>query len=89
MQQKQMHKMGYGKFAMMMLIGLIIMYLVMFLNITELNHYQTSATRIYMAILMVAPTFFPLISRINAEPHQRKSAQSAGDFFPEDLFFSR
>ncbi len=62
MQQKQMHKMGYGKFAMMMLIGLIIMYLVMFLNITELNHYQTSVTRVYMAILMVAPMAFYMIA---------------------------
>ncbi|MBA2500080.1 MAG: DUF305 domain-containing protein [Chitinophagaceae bacterium] len=57
-----MHKMGYGKFAMMMLIGLIIMYLVMFLNITELNHYQTSVTRVYMAILMVAPMAFYMIA---------------------------
>ncbi len=27
----------------------------MFLNISEINHYYTSFTRIYMAILMVAP----------------------------------
>jgi hypothetical protein len=27
----------------------------MFLNISEINHYDTSFTRIYMAILMVAP----------------------------------
>jgi uncharacterized protein (DUF305 family) len=47
---------------MMMLIGLIIMYLVMFLNITELNHYQTSVTRVYMAILMVAPMAFYMIA---------------------------
>ena len=38
-----------------MIISFFIMYLVMFLNITELNHYYTSTTRIYMAILMVAP----------------------------------
>ncbi len=31
------------------------MYFVMFLNIDKLDHYHTSATRIYMALLMVAP----------------------------------
>ena len=47
--------MTYSKFFVMMLISFFIMYLVMFLNITELNHYYTSMTRIYMAVLMVAP----------------------------------
>lgn len=47
--------MTYSKFFVMMLISFFIMYIVMFLNITELNHYYTSLTRIYMTILMVAP----------------------------------
>jgi uncharacterized protein (DUF305 family) len=55
MEKKEMHKMGYGKFAIMMAIGFVIMYIVMFLNIAEFNHYYTSTTRVYMAILMVAP----------------------------------
>ncbi len=38
-----------------MSISFIIMYIVMFLNITEITHYYTSLTRIYMALLMVAP----------------------------------
>ena len=38
-----------------LIISFFIMYLVMFLNITEFSHYYTSITRIYMAILMVAP----------------------------------
>lgn len=45
----------YKKLLLTMIISFFIMYLVMFLNITELNHYYTSTTRIYMAILMVAP----------------------------------
>lgn len=55
MEKKDMHKMGYGKFALIMAIGFVIMYMVMFLNIAEFDHYYTSATRVYMAILMVAP----------------------------------
>lgn len=39
----------------MMLISFFIMYLVMFLNMDKLGHYHTSLTRIYMALLMVAP----------------------------------
>ena len=54
-QNKNMHNMSYKKFSLMMIISFIIMYTVMFLNVIELKHYHTSATRIYMAILMVAP----------------------------------
>ncbi len=47
--------MPYKKLTWMMLISFVIMYIVMFLNMDSINHYHTSATRIYMAILMVAP----------------------------------
>ena len=47
--------MSYKKFSVMMIISFFIMYIVMFLNIDKLSHYHTSTTRIYMAILMVAP----------------------------------
>lgn len=47
--------MTYKKFALMMVISFFIMYIVMFLNINSIDHYYTSTTRIYMAILMVAP----------------------------------
>ncbi len=50
-----MMTMSYQKFSLMLFISLIIMYVVMFLNIAELNHYYTSLTRIYMVLLMVAP----------------------------------
>lgn len=51
----KMQGMSYQKFSVMMLVSFIIMYTVMFLNIDKLEHYHTSTTRIYMAILMVAP----------------------------------
>lgn len=47
--------MHYKKFSIMLIISFLVMYIVMFLNIVELDHYYTSITRIYMAILMVAP----------------------------------
>jgi uncharacterized protein (DUF305 family) len=50
-----MKGMSYKKFMVMMLISFLIMYLVMFLNIDNISHYHTSLTRIYMALLMVAP----------------------------------
>lgn len=53
--KNQHHGMSYQKFSIMMIISLFIMYIVMFLNIIEIAHYHTSITRIYMAILMVAP----------------------------------
>lgn len=51
----KMNSMSYKKFTVMMIISFIIMYVVMFLNVDSIDHYHTSATRIYMAILMVAP----------------------------------
>ncbi len=50
-----MNGMNYKKFTLMMIISFIIMYGVMFINMDSVNHYHTSATRIYMAMLMVAP----------------------------------
>ncbi len=47
--------MGYKKFILMMAISFIIMYCVMFLNITQLDFFYISTTRLYMALLMVAP----------------------------------
>ena len=47
--------MSYRTFLLMMVISFIIMYIVMFLNIDNISHYHTSTTRIYMALLMVAP----------------------------------
>ena len=38
-----------------MITSFMIMYVVMFLNMVDISHYHTSATRIYMGILMVSP----------------------------------
>ena len=50
-----MNGMSYKKFTVMIIISFLIMYFVMFLNMDSIEHYHTSATRIYMAILMVTP----------------------------------
>jgi len=50
-----MNRMSYKQFAVMMIVSFFIMYVVMFLNMDSIDHYHTSATRIYMAILMIAP----------------------------------
>jgi uncharacterized protein (DUF305 family) len=47
--------MSYKKFALMMVVSFIIMYLAMFLNIERIGHFHNSMTRIYMSLLMVAP----------------------------------
>ena len=51
----KMNQMSYKKFLVMMIISFFVMYIVMFLNMDRLGHYHTSITRIYMALLMVAP----------------------------------
>ncbi|XOV65823.1 MAG: DUF305 domain-containing protein [Fluviicola sp.] len=50
-----MKKSNYSKFAVMMLVSFVVMYLVMFLNIFQLSHARLSLTRTYMTLLMVAP----------------------------------
>lgn len=50
-----MHKGNYKKFLLMLLLSFCIMYLVMFLNVDELDHIYLSLTRLYMSLLMVAP----------------------------------
>lgn len=47
--------MSYKKFALMMVVSFIIMYLSMFLNIERIDHFHNSLTRVYMSLLMVAP----------------------------------
>ena len=55
MNQSEMKNMSYKKFWITMAISFFIMYIVMFLNMDNSSHYHTSLTRIYMALLMVAP----------------------------------
>ncbi len=49
-----MQGMSYKKFSLMMVVSFITMYVIMFLNIVDINHFYVSATRIYMALLMAA-----------------------------------
>lgn len=45
--------MMYRKFAITMGISFCVMYLIMFINIVNIDHFYVSLTRIYMAVLMV------------------------------------
>lgn len=45
----------YVKFAAMMAVSFVTMYVVMFLNVFEFSHVYLSTTRTYMTLLMVAP----------------------------------
>ncbi|RAW01890.1 DUF305 domain-containing protein [Pseudochryseolinea flava] len=47
--------MEYKKLAVTSSISAVIMYVVMFLNVTSFDHAYFSLTRLYMTILMVAP----------------------------------
>ncbi len=51
---QQMQGMTYKKFTLMLSVSFIVMYLIMFLNIVDINHFYISATRIYMALLMAS-----------------------------------
>jgi len=46
---------SYGKFALMMAVSFVIMYAVMFLNVSEFSHIYLSVNRFYMMLLMIAP----------------------------------
>lgn len=50
-----MEKNHYSKLLIMQVISFVIMYLVMFLNVESTDHIYLSATRFYMASLMVSP----------------------------------
>lgn len=56
-----MKGMSYSRFGITMIVSFLIMYFVMFLNIDKAEHYHTSITRIYMALLMIAPMAIVMI----------------------------
>jgi len=45
---------AYQKFGITMAISFIIMYSIMFLNVSEMNHIYLSLTRTYMTFLMIS-----------------------------------
>lgn len=56
MEQNIIHqnKHSYLKFAVIMAVSFVIMYLVMFLNVAKFDHIFNSLTRVYMTTLMIA-----------------------------------
>lgn len=52
---EEMKSGSYGKFALMLLVSFITMYVVMFLNVDKFDHVYMSMMRVYMTILMICP----------------------------------
>ena len=62
----------YPKFALIMAVSFVIMYLVMFLNVAEFNHIFNSLTRFYMTTLMIATmTISMLLFMWNMYPNKK------------------
>lgn len=62
----------YPKFALIMAVSFVIMYLVMFLNVAEFDHIFNSLTRIYMTILMITTmTISMLLFMWNMYPNKK------------------
>ena len=59
----------YRKFALMLALSFLIMYLVMYLNVASLDHVYLSLTRFYMTVLMVAPMALLMLGMM---PHMYK-----------------
>ena len=55
MEKDEMKTGNYLKFALMMAASFVIMYAVMFMNVTKFDHIYLSVTRFYMTLLMIAP----------------------------------
>lgn len=52
--EKKESKKHYTKFGLMMLTSFIAMYLLMFINMDQFDHFSITVTRIYMALCMIA-----------------------------------
>lgn len=70
--KQKMEKDNYVKLAVNLAISFVIMYAVMFLNVAEFNHIYMSLTRVYMAILMVAPMAIIMILLMGAMYKNKK-----------------
>ena len=53
-QNNHTKKNPYVKFAIIMAVSFVIMYIIMFLNVAEFAHIYNSLTRFYMTTLMIA-----------------------------------
>lgn len=54
MENSQNTQNPYPKFALIMAVSFVIMYLVMFLNVASVDHVFNSTTRVYMTTLMIS-----------------------------------
>lgn len=45
----------YRKLALAISINAVLMYLITFVNLADISHYENSINRVYMALLMAAP----------------------------------
>ncbi|ANH81179.1 DUF305 domain-containing protein [Niabella ginsenosidivorans] len=68
-----MKHMSYRKFGIMMIISFFVMYLAMFVNMDQAEHYHTSLTRIYMALIMVAPMAIIMIGMMGSMYPNRRT----------------
>jgi len=88
-----MEKKRYKKFLLTLFISFLIMYTVMFLNVASINHVYFSLTRLYMALLMVAPMgilmLFMMKSRFNNKRLNKIILISGIVIFVLALFFLR
>lgn len=69
---QSMQGMSYKKLGITVIISFLIMYFIMFLNVDSVEHYHTSLTRIYMALLMVsAMTVLMMLSMGKMYPNKK------------------
>ncbi len=66
------HKSPYGKFTITLIISFCVMYAVMFLNVTELDHIYISMNRFYMALLMISPMALIMMGMMGKMYQNRK-----------------
>jgi hypothetical protein len=62
----------YKKLVLTLCLSLVLMYAVMFLNVDDSSHVYLSLTRLYMAVLMVAPMAVLMIIRMRTMYTDRK-----------------
>lgn len=63
----------YRQLAITLIISFVIMYMVMFLNMASISHFKNSITRMYMALLMIAPMAVLMLLRMPAMYKSKKN----------------
>ncbi|WP_375191154.1 DUF305 domain-containing protein [Chryseobacterium sp.] len=72
MNHKKQDNTAYRKLFLTLIISFIIMYLVMFLNVDDIDQVYISLTRTYMASLMVAPMAVLMMLMMGKMYHNKK-----------------